>query len=75
MNKETFEYCLNNISFDYKNVVPTIFNWTTNGIALGSHLWYIFSYVQIILWFPLIRYLGSEDNVPRKGRRFVIFLG
>ncbi|MDO4743027.1 MAG: acyltransferase [bacterium] len=60
-----------NSKIKWRDIFNGIFRWTTAGIPGCDHLWFIFTYVQCILWFPLLRYLKNS----KKSRYFIIALG
>lgn len=52
----------------------SLLNWNFGQISLSGHLWYLITYVQIILWFPLLRYLAGDNSGTVKARRYVMCL-
>lgn len=52
-NELSLRMCLKELSFDCKDFFQNILSWTPGGYRC-EHLWYIFSYVQVILLFPLL---------------------
>ena len=70
--KSIFESALqSNIAFT--DIVKGLFSWHLTGVEVSGHLWYIFTYVQCILFFPLLRSLKGEKN--KKARLYVIAIG
>lgn len=75
MSDSSMLMCLKDINIDYKNIIKSITTWSANGLAGGQHLWYVFSYVEIVLWFPLLRFLNGSDRNEKYARRFIIVMG
>lgn len=69
----SFLSCLDMHSFDVKNLFGNILNWSSK-MTFGGHLWYVFSYVQVILWTPLLAFICTKDPKATKCRRFVMLL-
>lgn len=47
------------------NVLVAVTNWNASLIPCCSHLWYIFAYIQVVLWYPLL-------NIGKEARRWVM---
>lgn len=60
-NGVPFIYCLTNPQFDILNTVKCILTWSA-GTKLGFHLWFVFVYVQNILWYPVLKPLGEQGR-------------
>lgn len=69
----SFLSCLDMHSFDFKNLFGNILSWNS-GMTFGGHLWYVFSYVQVILWTPLLAFICTSDPKATKCRRFLMIL-
>lgn len=59
-NQCSFGECFQIININYAECFKYIFNWTGNG-AWG-HIWYIFTYLQIILLFPVLRMIIKDKK-------------
>lgn len=55
--------CILHPAFDVKEFLGSILNWTPGGYNC-QHLWYVFSYMQIILLFPFLKPVcdGNKSN-------------
>lgn len=71
---ERFIDCITNPKLDIINIIKNILTWNSTGIALSPHLWYIFTYCQILLWVPLLSLLIQKDKKVQNIRRFVMIL-
>lgn len=49
------------------DVLIAVTNWNASLIPYCPHLWYIFAYIQVILWYPLL-------NIGKGARRWVMGL-
>lgn len=70
---EGFLACLDFHSFDAKNLFGNIIKWKSD-MTYGGHLWYVFSYVIVILWMPLLRYICVDEPRANKCRQYVMLL-
>lgn len=50
----------------------TLFQWEVEGIPLCSHLWYLWTYIEVIIWFPLLRYIARENESAAKARKYIL---
>ncbi|MGN0495213.1 MAG: acyltransferase [Lachnospiraceae bacterium] len=58
-----------------KPTIIGILNWDANAFMHGGHLWYIFTYIQCMLWFPLLKYVCTElDKNAIKVRRYIMIM-
>lgn len=53
--------CVRLLHVDWQELLSNILNWRT-GEYRCEHLWYVFSYVQVILLFPLLKPLCSKKE-------------
>lgn len=78
VNKESFVWCLKNAIVN-SNIVGICRSIVTGDVTsintLCQHLWYIFSYVKIIIWIPILWLICKEEKTPKLARRIVIFFG
>ena len=56
---------------EWQYIFGNILQWKSAQIRLSPHLWFLFTYVQCIMWFPLLRFLGGAENIAR---RYIIAL-
>jgi len=78
INKESFLWCLKNAftNLNLSGILESILKADVVPInSLCAHLWYIYSYIKIILWVPIIWLLCSDDKNPRLARRMIIAFG
>lgn len=77
-NKESFVWCLQNAIYNLNigGIFHSILTGTVESInSLCAHLWYIFSYVKIIIWIPVLWLVCKEDKVPKLARRMILVFG
>ena len=72
--KASLKTCFTASSLNWPELLNSIFNWKTTGLPLSGHLWFVFSYVKVILWYPLLAYACKEDDSSRKVRHYLIAL-
>ena len=78
INKESISWCLKNI-FSNLNIVGTlkclVTGDTSNINSLCQHLWYIFAYIKIVIWIPILWLVCKEEKTPKLARRIIIAFG
>ena len=77
-NKESFAWCVKNAfsNLNLNGIAQSILKADVEPInSLCAHLWYIFSYIKIILWIPILWLLCKEEKIPKLARRMVIAFG
>ena len=78
LNKESFVWCLKNafVNLNLGGILESVLKADVVPInSLCAHLWYIYSYIKIILWVPIIWLLCSEEKNPKLARRMIIIFG
>ena len=78
VNKESFLWCIKNCIYNlnFQGIVRTVLTGDLIHInSLCEHLWYIFSYVKIIIYVPIIWLLCKEENTSKLARRITIAFG
>lgn len=70
--KTSFLYCIKHPQFN-SSVFRGLLGWYCSG-TLVSHLWYIFAYLRLILFFPLFRYICRNSKTENKIRRAYLLL-
>lgn len=77
-NKESLSWCLKNALIN-SNIVGIFRSIGTGDISyintLCEHLWYIFSYVKIIIWIPVLWLVCKEDKNSKLARKIIISFG
>ena len=57
-------------------ILHSILTGTVESInSLCAHLWYIFSYVKIIIWIPVLWLVCKEEKTPKLARRMILVFG
>ena len=77
-NKESFLWCIKNSIYNLNliGILRTVLTGNLEYInSLCEHLWYIFSYIKIIIWVPLIWLICKEENISKLARRIIIGFG
>lgn len=69
-NQSGLVECILHPDFDWKEFLGCILNWTPGGYNC-QHLWYVFSYIQVILLFPLLKPICSGD---KKGEKAILYV-
>lgn len=62
------------LSADYRNILTACLSWQINSLPGCSHLWYIPALCRLMLIFPLLSYLCSEDKYATAARRGLYLL-
>lgn len=74
LGEKSFLGCLRDMTVSEKNLFQ-VFCWTSNYISYGAHLWYVFVYLEVMLFLPLVQYLCKDNARAVKFRRYFIALG
>ncbi len=78
VNKENIMWCLKN-AITNLNIVGIIRTTLTGDITyintLCAHLWYIYSYVKIIIWIPILWLVCKEEKNSKLARRIILGFG
>lgn len=78
LNKQPIEWCFKNafINLNLRGIFRTILTGNVEHInSLCAHLWYIFSYLKITLWIPVLWLICKEDQNSKLARRMIIVFG
>lgn len=78
LNKQPLSWCFKNafINLNLQGICRTILTGDVVHInSLCAHLWYIFSYLKIVLWVPVLWLICKEDNNSKLARRMIISFG
>ena len=78
INKESFVWCLKNLftNLNLKGIAQSVLTADVIPInSLCAHLWYIYSYVKIILWVPIVWLVCKEEKIPKIARRMILIFG
>ncbi len=71
--ENSFETIINNNIQTYISIFKGLLSWGIHGVPHTNHLWYIFTYIQCILFFPLVGLLKGDNN--KKKRLYIIAVG
>ncbi len=74
-SKESFIWCLKNavVNLNILGILKSIFTGDVTPInTLCAHLWYIFSYIKIIIWIPVLWLVCKEDKNSKLARRMIL---
>lgn len=78
LNKQPLSWCFKNafINLNIQGICRTILTGDVTHInSLCAHLWYIISYLKIVLWVPVLWLICKEDTNPKLARRMIIGFG
>ncbi len=73
-SQQSILYCLMNPDIDWKTVFSDFFSWQVNNTSICMHLWYVWAYMRLIIWFPLLRLLCKNEEKENKIRRGYLIL-
>ena len=77
-NKQSFSWCVENAvtNMNWGGIFRSIVTCDVVHInSLCDHLWYIFSYVKIVIWIPVLWLMFKDEKIPNLARRIVLGLG
>lgn len=70
----TFVECVMNHDVNFKNIFNGILIWSADNFKYCQQYWYIFFYVQVIIWLPLLEKLCTDKKNDKLIRYFFIVL-
>ena len=60
--EKTLIYCFSHLNFDIYGFMTDLFSWGGNiRESMAAHLWYIFTYLQLVLAYPLLKPLYTKS--------------
>lgn len=75
VNKESILYCIQNIHINIIGILQSILKGDVSYLnSLCAHLWYIYSYIKIIIWIPILWLVCKEDKNAKLARRIMMIL-
>lgn len=77
VNHETFMHCLQNwkLYINLPGITEAILKADTSYLkGICDHLWYIFTYVKIVIWIPVLWLVCKNEKIPNLARRIMIIL-
>jgi len=61
-DEQTLLFCLTHLNFDIRGFITDVLSWGgTIRESLAGHLWYIFTYLELVLAYPLLRPLYTKS--------------
>ena len=78
INKESLLWCFKNffVNLNIRGIFQSVLTTNTAPInSLCEHLWYIFSYIKIVIWIPILWLLCREEKRAIFARRMVLLFG
>lgn len=73
VNKASFMECLNPINIEPLKIIEAILKGDVTKLnATCAHLWYIFSYIKILLWIPLLWLVCKDNKESNLARRMLM---
>ena len=73
-SRQSLLYCLMNPDLDWKTIFSDFFSWQVNNTSICMHLWYVWAYMRLMIWFPLLRLLCKNEEKENKIRRGYLLL-
>lgn len=73
-SRQSLLYCLMNPDLDWKTLFSDFFSWQVNNTSICMHLWYVWAYMRLMIWFPLLRLLCKNEEKENKIRRGYLLL-
>lgn len=75
LNQVSFIECMQNINFSIMPIIQAILKADVTYLSsLCDHLWYIFSYVKIVIWIPILWLVCKENDNSKLARRIMLGL-
>lgn len=71
--KVDFFSCLDMHSFDGYNLFGNLLQWKSD-MTFGGHFWYVFSYMEVLLWVPLLKYVCVNEKKANRCRQYIMLL-
>lgn len=71
----SFIVCIKNFSINVKGILSCLLFFDVSKIDGAAHLWYIFEYVKVILWIPVLSLFCNKSKKSSKIRRYIIITG
>ncbi len=75
LNQMSLTECIKSINFNFMPILQAILKADVKYLnGLCDHLWYIFSYIKIVIWIPLLWLVCKEENTSKLARRIMLLL-
>lgn len=76
VNKETFLYCIQNFNINPLGIIQSILKADITYLNdTCAHLWYIYSYIKVVIWIPILWLVCKETNECKLARRIMLGFG
>jgi surface polysaccharide O-acyltransferase-like enzyme len=78
LNKQSFIWCVQNAiaNLNLQGILKSILTGDVTPInSLCEHLWYIYSYIKIIIWVPILWLVCKEEKNSKLARRIILGFG
>ncbi len=75
VNKESFIYCIQNFNINAIGIINAILEADVSYLnSTCAHLWYIFSYIKIVIWIPILWLVCKNTREANLARRIMMIL-
>lgn len=75
VNQESFMWCIKNFNINALEILESILKADVTYLnPTCAHLWYIYSYVKIVIWIPVLWLVCKETKESKLARRIMIGL-
>lgn len=75
LNQKTFVECISSLNFNFMPIIQAILKADVTYLnGLCDHLWYIFSYVKIVIWIPVLWLVCKETDTSKLARKIMLVL-
>lgn len=75
VNQESFIWCIKNFNINPMGILKSILKADVTYLnSTCAHLWYIYSYVKIIIWIPILWLVCKETKESKLARRIMMGL-
>lgn len=75
VNKESFIYCIQNFNINAIGIINAILKADVSYLnSTCAHLWYIFSYIKIVIWIPILWLVCKNTREANLARIIMMIL-
>ncbi len=71
-NTKSILDCIRGFDIEVKSIMNGLLSWDSTKFFAGQHLWFCFTYIQCILWFPILKILYENK---KSVLRYILILG
>lgn len=73
LNQKTFTECITSLEFNIIPIIQAILKADVTYLnGLCDHLWYIFSYVKIVIWIPILWLVCGDSKNSKLARKIML---